>query len=282
MTTARERPPEEAAIDTSFARGLRLLLVIADRGEVRADELSTALEMPVSTVYRFLRTLGEFGFVDRQGGRFRLGPRLVIGSGPIVTTERLVRAADPVLQELSQVTGETAVVLRRVALDAFLVHQVESQQALRVTLDPETRVPLWSGLFGRILLAWAPDDIVAGSLLAEEHPVDEAARRTDLDALRRARGGVGRDELVDGSVAVAAPILAPDGIIGAVGVLAPAFRCDGECVERARMELPGAARAVVDRLAAEAGGWRTRHHAGRDRRGGPEPTHPPRASRLRA
>ena len=42
MTTARDRPPEEAAEDTSFARGLRLLLTVADRGEVRADELGVA------------------------------------------------------------------------------------------------------------------------------------------------------------------------------------------------------------------------------------------------
>ena len=35
---------------------------MADRGEVRADELGAALEMPVSTVYRYLRTLVDFGF----------------------------------------------------------------------------------------------------------------------------------------------------------------------------------------------------------------------------
>jgi len=71
MTTARDRPPEEAAEDTSFARGLRLLLTVADRGEVRADELGTTLDMPLSTVYRYLRTLGDFGFVDRNGGQFQ-------------------------------------------------------------------------------------------------------------------------------------------------------------------------------------------------------------------
>ena len=41
MTTARDRPPEEAAEDTSFARGLRILLTIADRGEIRADDLGS-------------------------------------------------------------------------------------------------------------------------------------------------------------------------------------------------------------------------------------------------
>ncbi|HEV8404119.1 MAG TPA: helix-turn-helix domain-containing protein, partial [Candidatus Limnocylindrales bacterium] len=72
-TTARDRPPEEASEDTSFARGLRLLLMVADRGEIRADELSSLLEMPPSTVYRYLRTLADFGFVDRHGGTFRIG-----------------------------------------------------------------------------------------------------------------------------------------------------------------------------------------------------------------
>jgi len=262
--TARERPPEEASIDTSFARGLRLLLMVADRGEVRADELSAALEMPPSTVYRYLRTLGEFGFVDRQGGRFRIGPRLVIGAGSLVTTERLIRHADPILQELVASSGETAVVMRRVALDAYLVHQVEAPQQLRVTLDSETRVPLRSGVFGRVLLAWAPEDVVVAALQADgaadlsmegtAAPLpDPASWPDELAAIVRAGVVVGVDELVEGSLVVAAPILAADGIVGAVGILGPAFRCDEGCVERVRQALPAAARAIADGLAAETG-----------------------------
>ena len=74
LPTARDRPPEEAAEDTSFARGLRVFLTIADRGEIRADELSTLLETPLSTIYRYLRTLTEFGFVERHGGRLSTRP----------------------------------------------------------------------------------------------------------------------------------------------------------------------------------------------------------------
>jgi IclR family acetate operon transcriptional repressor len=256
MATARERPPEEASIDTSFARGLRLLLLIADRGEVRANELVAALEMPASTVYRYLRTLSEFGFVDRQGGRYRVGPRLVIGAGPLVTTERLIRHSAPVLTALAADSGETAIVMRRVALDAYLVHQVESPQALRETLDPETRVPLWSGVFGRVLLAWAPEDVIAASLesdpVAEDGSGHEGRQRRALAALVRAGVGVGQDELVNGSIAIAAPILTADGIVGAVGVLAPEFRCDARFVRRVRGRLPVDARAIADGLASGA------------------------------
>ena len=122
MTTARDRPPEEAAEDTSFARGLRLLLMVADRGEIRADELSALLEMPLSTVYRYLRTLGDFGFVDRHGGQFRLGPKLLIGTGANVSSERLIRHADAALRMLADETGETAVVVRRIGLSLSLIH----------------------------------------------------------------------------------------------------------------------------------------------------------------
>jgi hypothetical protein len=95
LTTARDRPPEEAADDTSFARGMRLLLTVAERGEIRADELSSLLAMPVSTVYRYLRTLVDFGIVDRQGGQFRLGSTPLIGTGASVRGERLIRQRPP-------------------------------------------------------------------------------------------------------------------------------------------------------------------------------------------
>ncbi|MEA2611318.1 MAG: hypothetical protein QOG32_1044, partial [Chloroflexota bacterium] len=160
MTTARDHPPEEAAEDTSFARGLRLLLTVADRGEVRADELSASLAMPLSTVYRYLRTLADFGFVERRGGVFRLGPKLLIGTGTNVSSERLIRHADAALRMLADATGETAVVVRRIGLSSTCLHQIESDEPLRVTLEPGTMSPLYAGAPGRVLLAFAPSEIL--------------------------------------------------------------------------------------------------------------------------
>ena len=160
MTTARDRPPEEAAEDTSFARGLRVFLTIADRGEVRADELSSLLDTPLSTIYRYLRTLTEFGFVDRQEGGYRLGPRLhVLGAGPTVTCRR----ADPwppipVLARLAAETGETSFISRRVGLGAVCLTQVPSSQPLRVSVEPGT-TPLDVGAVALVLLAYAPEEI---------------------------------------------------------------------------------------------------------------------------
>jgi DNA-binding IclR family transcriptional regulator len=227
MTTARDRPPEEAPEDTSFARGLRVFLAIADRGLVRADELATLLETPLSTVYRYLRTLTEFGFVDRIDGAYRLGPRLLVGGGSTVSTEELIRRADPILSMLAAETGETAVISRRVGLAAVCLQQQPSAQALRVVLEPSGSSPLGVGALGRVLLAYAPQEIqdeVLGNGSTGEPGDTIPALASELAAVVADGLAVTEGEPIAGSVGIAAPVLRDDGIVAAVGVLAPAAR----------------------------------------------------------
>ena len=255
MPTARERPPEEAAEDTSFARGLRLILTVADRGELRADELSTVLEMPLSTVYRYLRTLTEFGFIDRRDGRYRLGPRLSIGSGSKVTSQRLVRIADPVLRLLAEETGESPLVMRRVALSAVCLHQVEARDPLRVSIEPGTMTPLYAGAPARVLLAFAPpeiiEEVVAGLLpLTPETPTEEVLR-DGLAEIVRTGFATSEGEFIAGAVAIAVPILRDDGIVAALAVTGPSSRCGIEWQARTRRLLGSAAETIVAALSDE-------------------------------
>lgn len=255
--SARDRPPEEVQEDTSFGRGLRVLLTIADRGEIRADELGALLDTPVSTIYRYLRTLTELGFVDRHGAGYRLGPRLVIGSGGVVSAEALIRAADPVLRLLAEETGETAVIARRIGTSAICLHEVASAEPLRVTIAPTTVLPLVAGALGKALLAFAPDDVVGAVLAAE--PGSPGAT-IDLERLRAdladvVTSGLARSigEVFSDTVAVAAPILREDGIVAAIGVLGPEARCGLAWRRRAARLLPGAAAAVVAALGESQG-----------------------------
>src|SRR4051812_1424053 len=263
MRTARDRPPEEAHEDTSFARGLRVLLTIADRGEIRADELGTLLETPLSTIYRYLRTLSDFGFVDRQGAGYRLGPRLIIGSGPTVTAEDLIRTADPVLRLLAEETGETAVIVRRIGLSAVCLHEVPSHQALRVTIAPASSLPLQGGAFGKALLAFAPAEILDEVMALEPLPgtavPDPDRLRADLADI--VTSGVARSvgEVVSGSVAIAAPMFREDGIVAAIGVTGPESRCGLAWRTRVARLLPGAANSVVGALGAGLMGQDSRH-----------------------
>ena len=225
MSTARDRPPEEAAEDTSFARGLRVLLTIADRGEIRADELSTLLDTPSSTIYRYLRTLTEFGFVDRSGAGYRLGPRLVIGRGTNVSSEELIRLADPILRSLAVGDGRD-----------------------RRRQPPDRPV---GGLPARGAVA----AVAAGQ--PGTGPGDAARRRSDLEGPSRLRSeryrrrsvrpgrrafrsaigarsstrncppsqaaGIARSEgePIPGAVTISVPIMREDGIVAAISIIGP-------------------------------------------------------------
>jgi DNA-binding IclR family transcriptional regulator len=239
LITARDRPPEEAAEDTSFARGLRVFLTIADRGEVRADELSTLLDTPLSTIYRYLRTLTEFGFIDRKEGGYRLGPRLhVLGAGPTVSAEELIRAADPLLADLTADTDETSFISRRVGLGGVCLAQQPSAQPLRVSVEPGTTSPLDVGAVAQVLLAHAPEEI-RDAALAET--TDPQATRRQLDATVTAGWAQDDGESFAGAVTIAVPVLRDDGIIAALAVAAPSDRATRRWITRARRLLLDAA-----------------------------------------
>ncbi len=251
MNTARDRPPEEAAEDTSFARGLRVLLTIADRGEVRADELGALLDTPVSTIYRYLRTLSEFGFVDRTGSGYRLGQRLVIGGGTHVSTEALIRLADPTLRSLVAETGETAVLMRRIGLSAVCLLEVPSPQALRVNIEVGAAMPLHIGAIARTLLAYAPPDVL-DELVKDQVVGGPPIRRKELrkELANIVTTGIARSEgePIPSTVTMAVPIIRDDGIVGAIGVIGPDSR--GSLAWRARVArlLPDAAAAIAGSL----------------------------------
>jgi DNA-binding IclR family transcriptional regulator len=235
VITARDRPPEEAAEDTSFARGLRVFLTIADRGEVRADELSTLLDTPLSTIYRYLRTLTEFGFVDRQVGGYRLGPRLhVLGAGPAVSAEALIRAADPLLAALTAEVEETSFISRRVGLGAVCLAQQSSAQPLRVSVEPGSTSTLDVGAVAHVLLAYAPAEIRDAAI---GESADGGSMRRKLDATVDAGWARDDGESFAGAVTIAVPVLRDDGIIAALAVAAPSDRATRRWLSRARRAL---------------------------------------------
>ena len=62
---------------------------------------------------------------------------------------------------------------------------------------------------------------------------------------------ISEGELIEGSVAMAAPVFREDGIVGAIAVIGPAFRCDEAWRTRAGRLLQEAARTINAALAED-------------------------------
>lgn len=224
------RTPREAG-GASFHRGLRVLICIAEAGEIRADQVAEETELPLSTVYRYLRMLREVELVEERGGSYVPGWRLLEISGQHMTHTKLVELGDRILRDLAETTGETAVLTVRVGAQAMCLRQVESHHPIRMAFRINQLLPLHAGAGQRMLLAHAPSTVIQRVL---EPPLrhitastlDRAEVIKEIEQTRRNGFLVSRGELAEGAVAIAVPVFANGEIACSLTVAAPEERCD--------------------------------------------------------
>lgn len=239
---------------STLARGLAVLAAIAERGEVRAGEVAAAVQLPVSTVYRYLRLLREHGFVVERDGVYGRGPRFAGGETASDGHARLAQTAGPLMQRLTQLTGETVTLAVRVgASHALCVHQTESPNAEHTGFRIGQTLPLHAGAGERVLLAFAPREVIQLALVGElERFTDNTPRRDELArkiaSTRSSWITTSRAEYVPGALAIAVPVAVDGEVVCSLTVSGPSARCNAGWQARVKPVLINAGRALEHML----------------------------------
>ena len=222
-------PPPAGSPPGSLDRGLALLRAVLETGPARADELAQTAGIPLSTAYRYLRTLRNQGFVVDSGGLVATGPLLAQSSGRIGRSE-LASIAAPALKRLAELTDETSVLAVRAGLHAVCVQQVESRHAVRLAFRIGEALPLYAGAGQRTLLAHAPPEVIRAVLEGELEQftpntptAENLAKR--LDSTRLSGIATSRGEYSLGGVAIAAPVFCRGQIVCSLTAAGPDTRC---------------------------------------------------------
>lgn len=242
----------------SAERTLDLLLLLerAD-GPVGVRELARIAEMPRATVHRLLSVLESRGFVQSDRGRYALGSAVVPLAGKFLVGDSLTRAATPMLERLTVISGETSSLYIRQGLERVVVQRVDSPHILRYTVRIGQRLPLHLGAAGHVLAAGLPDDELA-LLLSQVDQVrlssgrimtkDELAER--IQRVRLQGFDISQEERELGVVAIAAPVSRPGrGTIAAIAVLGPPSRIPPDKAEQLSLEVRRAANEIAEGLA---------------------------------
>lgn len=250
--------PASTGLD-SWHRASGLLDTLgASREALGVSDLSEQLQLPKSTVARYLSVLNELGFVRQSPDdqRYRLGPKLYI-LGRAVPIDTLVReAARPHLVALTEAMGETTILTVVDGATALCIEKIESPHAMRLTARIGERVPLHCGSSPRCLLAYLPEGereaYLARPLAAlSPHTITDPAMLRRAIAETCARGYVvSRSEIDEGMISIAAPIWdGCDSVVAAVSMAGPVIRLmEGR--------LPAAVAAVRETAAAISAAWR--------------------------
>jgi DNA-binding IclR family transcriptional regulator len=205
-----------------------------ERPEQTLGAIAQETGLPSATAYRLVNELVGWGALERVGrGRYRIGLRLwQLGSlAPEPRTLRDVALA--FLHDLLEVTHEVVHLVVRDGDRALYLERLMARPEVHVRSRVARRLPLHATGPGKVLLAHAPDDVVAQVLAG---PLPRLARNTitDPDALldalaviRTSGYCISREEMTDGAASVAVPVRGPNGdVVAAISVVVPADRSD--------------------------------------------------------
>lgn len=141
----------------TLARGLRVLLAVADSGDgMTVAQVAEFLDVHRSIAYRVLQTLADFGMVVRsQEGTYLPGPRLASLADAYLPGLREVTS--PVMRTLADRLQSTISLFVEQDGQAVAVAMIEPTNASHhLMFRPGMRTPLDRGAAGYALLAAAP------------------------------------------------------------------------------------------------------------------------------
>lgn len=200
-------------------------------------ELADIAGLPKPSAYRIASTLVRRGYLrqDPATGAYSLGVRLLELGNLVSRTSALTDLAADVMEELSRRTRET-ILLAEVEWDTntvVIVGKLAATQVLAVSSPIGQRSSIGGGCMGKA--------VVAGLSAAEATERVQSLRLTartarsitdpqrflaEIRTARRRGYATESEEFLDGVAGVAVPVMIGDRPHGAIGVIAPASRCN--------------------------------------------------------
>ncbi len=204
------------------------------RVELGVTEMAAALGVHKSTASRLAGVLERAGLLTRSGRRFRLGLEVIRLGTLALRSLDFVASMQPVMEKLSQQTGETV----NLAVP-------DGSYVLNVAEVPSTYLLNSSGGWigrrttphavanGKVLLAYGAIPVPRELERYTAHTITTQAELTAaLAAVRRDGYATAVAELEEGLVAVAAPVLDGTGAcVAALSISGPAFRMRPESLD---------------------------------------------------
>lgn len=213
-----ESKTSPARVIQSVQRAFDLLERVAARSEgARLSELADGAGLNRSTAHNLLASLEELGYItqDKKGAAYRLTGKLNRLLRLDAEAEQALRARiRPVLENVSEASGESTFLALVTGTDYLCVDAVQSDKPLHLAVRPGERKPLIGEALGHALLAADPD--LAGIVRSDDpqrwqrhaQEIDDAQRlgfALDLDSQQAGISCVAVAATPRAAIAVAGP-----------------------------------------------------------------------------
>ena len=198
----------------SAEKTIKILELLAEKGELSVAEAASKLGMNRSTCHRFLVTLRELGYVVQDHrSHYRLSFQIFELGMKVADKVEIREVAYPYLKELSTLFNET---INLGCLDNNeIIHldKINSTEILRIDPSIGSRAPAYCTGLGKAILAYLPEEELNNFL--QSVPLKEMTENTittkgnllhEFERIRKQGFAVDREELYIGLRCVASPV----------------------------------------------------------------------------
>ena len=239
-------------------RVIEILLLFSDQKPVwTAVELAQQMDMPRSTVYRYLSSLKNSKMLVEQGdGVFKLGPKIQVLANVAKSSTSFIEAARAEMLLLSERFNETILFNELVDYDVATLERIESRQRIRLMSTRGSLLPWPATPSSKLFLAYAPLEMreqfwsVSRPHAFTPHTIiDKEALLVELANIVRQGFAYSDEERDEGVVGVAVPLLTTQGCRYCLSMVAPKFRVNSSTLNDMRDALMDTARIVARQYA---------------------------------
>lgn len=142
----------------ALQRGLSVLGMFNTRTRsLSINDIAARLGVSNSAVYRILYTLTDMGYLNKLGGHYELGARVISDGFSYLASRDIVDVAMPHLNWLRDSTSLSCHLTIREQTDTLYLYRAFASQRLSVNIPIGTRIACHCTAMGRILLSALED-----------------------------------------------------------------------------------------------------------------------------
>jgi DNA-binding IclR family transcriptional regulator len=217
----------------SLAKGIKIMELLAEKSQLTVSEVARLMDTHRAASHRFLATLRELGYVDKDtDDRYQLTFKVFELGMKVANRFEIRQIARPVMQDLAQASRETVNLGHFDGKGILHVDKIDSREILRMDTPIGSRAPAYCTALGKAILAFLPREeferFLSGVTLKPRGPNTITSRkrlRSAIEEIRHRGYAVDDEEMSPGLRCVAAPVFDPTGRASyAISVSGPSLR----------------------------------------------------------
>jgi len=201
--------------------------------ELTVAQISGLLNIPQSSVYRYVRILKEKRFLfETNRGTYKLGLRFLEMNNITKFDNELALISLPIMRDITNETHETTVLVMLSGFQTICIENVSSPyHMIKVSSEQGKIIPLYAGASSKAILAYMGNEAV--NKLYKQGTVEKHTDQTivakdellrNLEQIRRQGYSQSDGELDEGVYTYAVPIFSSNTIIGSLSIAGPRDR----------------------------------------------------------